>query len=426
MAVALPVLEVVSAVLLLLADPGATLGALLAAALLVGFTVAIVVNLARGKRPDCHCFGRLSSKPLGWGTVARNVVLLALAGIVLLDAGSLPAVTSYLRNRTATELVVGALLTLLTAGLAAVGVLFLALLRRYGALLIRVEELEAAVGGAGLAADRVAAPFTLPDLDGTTVALVDLLAAERPVLLTLVSPGCAACDELLPDLGRWQGDAAGPVVAVVSSGSVEDNRRKIAAVPGLRVLLEDARQVTDGYGIEFTPGAVAIGADGRVAGRVAYGAEEIRALYRALSTDADPALWEIGPRPLGEGDEAPDLELETETGDRTTLVTAAGEESVVLFWDPACGFAEQIRDQVLALEGEVPVLLVSRGDPAAVRASGLRSPLLVDPGFAAGQAYGAPGTPSAVRLVAGRVASAVAVGGPEVVELLLRSVTTQS
>ena len=168
-AVALPVAEVVSAVLLCVADPGATLGAVLAIVLLVAFTAAILVNLAQGKRPDCHCFGRLSSKPLGWRTVARNVVLMALGVLVLTGAGSLPAVTSYLRDRTATQWVVGAALVLLTAAVATLAVLFLALLRRYGAVLIRVEDLEATVRAAGLVPDQVAAPFALPDLDGATV-----------------------------------------------------------------------------------------------------------------------------------------------------------------------------------------------------------------------------------------------------------------
>jgi hypothetical protein len=35
-------------------------------ALLVLFIVAIAVTLARGRKPDCHCFGQLHSKPIGW------------------------------------------------------------------------------------------------------------------------------------------------------------------------------------------------------------------------------------------------------------------------------------------------------------------------------------------------------------------------
>lgn len=419
--VAMPVVELVAAVLLLVADPGATAGALLSAGLLVAFTVAILVNLGRGRRPDCHCFGQLSTKPLGWRTVARNVVLLALTGVVLTDAGSMPAVTSYLRGPTATQLAVGAALVVLAGGLVALGALFYALLRRYGALLLRVEELESVVGHAGGHLHRhTAPPFTLPSLDGASVSLADLLAAGRPLVLSVIAPHCSACDELLPDLARWQADPDGPSVAVVSSGSPDDVRAKIADVPGLHVLLEE-REITDGYRVEFTPGAVAVGPDGVLLGSPAYGADEIRALYRGLAGADDPALWQIGPRPLAVGDPAPDVPLTTEAGQPVGLVeatAAVGDDAVLLFWDPTCGFAEQIRDRVQALEGEVPVVLVSRGDPAAVRASGLRSPLLTDPGFAAGQAYGAPGTPSAVRVKSGRVASAVAVGGPEVVDLL--------
>jgi len=44
--------------------------------------------------------------------------------------------------------------------------------------------------------------------------------------------------------------------------------------------------------------------------------------------------------------------------------------------------------------------------------------LLIDPSFAVGNALQAPGTPVAVRLRDGKVASTVAVGGPEVLDLL--------
>jgi hypothetical protein len=51
----------------------------LAVALIGGFTVLIGVRLAQGRRPPCACFGRMSTRPIGPGTLARNVVLLALA-----------------------------------------------------------------------------------------------------------------------------------------------------------------------------------------------------------------------------------------------------------------------------------------------------------------------------------------------------------
>ena len=49
-----------------------------AALLLVAFTALIVSKLLRGQHPKCACFGRRSSKPIGWSNVTRNLVLIAL------------------------------------------------------------------------------------------------------------------------------------------------------------------------------------------------------------------------------------------------------------------------------------------------------------------------------------------------------------
>src|SRR3712207_9448411 len=49
-------------------------GALGALLLLLLFAVAIGANLARGRKPNCRCFGQLHSAPAGWSTLARNAV----------------------------------------------------------------------------------------------------------------------------------------------------------------------------------------------------------------------------------------------------------------------------------------------------------------------------------------------------------------
>jgi uncharacterized membrane protein YphA (DoxX/SURF4 family) len=54
-----------------------------AAAVLVAFTVLLVVRLAQGRRPPCACFGARSTRPIGAGSVVRNLVLLALAIVAL-------------------------------------------------------------------------------------------------------------------------------------------------------------------------------------------------------------------------------------------------------------------------------------------------------------------------------------------------------
>jgi len=78
----LPVAELTVAALLVLGDT-ATLGAVGAIILLVLFIVAIAASLARGQRPDCHCFGQTRSEPVSRATLARNWALMALAVLVL-------------------------------------------------------------------------------------------------------------------------------------------------------------------------------------------------------------------------------------------------------------------------------------------------------------------------------------------------------
>ena len=47
-------------------------GAVGALALLLLFVVGIGINLARGRKPECHCFGQLHSGPAGWSTASAK------------------------------------------------------------------------------------------------------------------------------------------------------------------------------------------------------------------------------------------------------------------------------------------------------------------------------------------------------------------
>ena len=78
-AVALPVVELAVAGSMLW-RPAVGAGAAATLFLLVLFTCLIVLNLRRGRRPPCHCFGRVGDEdaPIGAGTVVRNLVLMAL------------------------------------------------------------------------------------------------------------------------------------------------------------------------------------------------------------------------------------------------------------------------------------------------------------------------------------------------------------
>jgi uncharacterized membrane protein YphA (DoxX/SURF4 family) len=64
LALVLPLVELVIAGMLVW-DRSAVAGAIAALVLLAAFTAAITLSVARGRRPECHCFGQLSSKPAG-------------------------------------------------------------------------------------------------------------------------------------------------------------------------------------------------------------------------------------------------------------------------------------------------------------------------------------------------------------------------
>ena len=77
MAILLPPLEIAIGVCLIPAGL-ALYGNVAALCLLVVFILGIGVALARGRKPDCHCFGQLHSKPVGGDLLVRNIMLAAI------------------------------------------------------------------------------------------------------------------------------------------------------------------------------------------------------------------------------------------------------------------------------------------------------------------------------------------------------------
>jgi peroxiredoxin len=131
------------------------------------------------------------------------------------------------------------------------------------------------------------------------------------------------------------------------------------------------------------------------------------------------------------GKAAPDLRLADLDGKQVSLAAFRGNRTLVLFWNPACGFCQRILDDLKAWEtsreeAKPGLLVVSTGSAEANRALGLRSPVVLDTGFEGGRAFGAGGTPSAVLVDEdGRIASEIAVGAPAVLALATEQATVQ-
>jgi len=119
------------------------------------------------------------------------------------------------------------------------------------------------------------------------------------------------------------------------------------------------------------------------------------------------------------GEPAPALQLPDLEGKNVDLAQFQGKPMLVLFWNPGCGFCQQMLPDLQQWEANTPagapgLLVVSTGTVEANRAQGIRAPVLLDPNFSAAR-FGANGTPSAVLVDAeGRIASPVGVGAPGV------------
>ncbi len=471
LAILLPLAELGVAAILL---PTSTAwwGALGALALLLLFAAGIGLNLARGKKPDCHCFGQLHSAPIGGKTLARNAALAALAGLLAWrgwegDAG--PSAVAWIGALSATQLVglSGGILVL--ALLAGQWWFLLALMRQNGRLLVRLEAVEALAssgeapqphGGAvpvrpqeeGLPVGTEAPSLSLSGLYGETLTLDALRAPGKPVMLLFTDPNCGPCTALLPEIGRWQEEYSDKLaLALVSRGTPEENRAKSQEHGLTGVLLQENWEVSEAYHVGGTPSAVFVRPDGSIGSPVAAGAEAIKTLVRQAAEAPSPNAPLLPAAPAAApsggggcpkcgknhpvegaparppspriGEEAPEIMLADLSGREVALKDFGGEEVLVLFWNPGCGFCELMLPDLKEWEANPPegaprLLVVSAGTKEANEAMGLRSPVVLDQGFAAGRSFGASGTPSAVLVGAdGRVASEVAVGAPAVLEL---------
>jgi peroxiredoxin len=130
------------------------------------------------------------------------------------------------------------------------------------------------------------------------------------------------------------------------------------------------------------------------------------------------------PQTLSIGEQAPEVKLEDLSGKQVSLrEDFKGEDTLVLFWNPGCGFCQQMLDDLKEWEQNPPegapkLLVVSAGSEEANRQMNLNSPIVLDQQFNVGRSFGVGGTPSAVLVdTEGKIASEVAVGAPGVLEL---------
>lgn len=458
--IALPLAEIAVAVLLL---PVATAwyGGLGALILLLAFVAGIAYNMVKGRAPDCHCFGTLHSEPAGWSTLIRNAVLSAIALFLIArspdEAGN--SLVGWIGRLSTGEMIIGAVALLALAAAIAEGWLLVHLLGQNGRVLLRLDALESMIAQGGAAIPEPAQPqatktpaaglpegspapaFRLEGVHGETMTLDALRSSGKPVMLIFSDPGCGPCNALLPEVGKWQREHASRLtIALISRGTIEANRNKVQEHGLTHVLLQKDREIANEYKAQGTPTAVIVKPDGTIGSPVVGGAAAIRDLLSKVTgtLTLNPAPVNARPSTNGSngtaprptvpvesriGSPAPAVSLPDLDGKTVSLADFKGKKTLVLFWNPGCGFCRRMVDDLKAWEQKPPkgapaLLVVSTGTPEANREMGLKSPTVLDEGFNIGRAYGAGGTPSAVLVdEEGKIASEVAVGATSVMAL---------
>jgi uncharacterized membrane protein YphA (DoxX/SURF4 family)/peroxiredoxin len=270
---ALPIVELAIAVGLLFTDTS-RVSALAALLVLMLFVVAISANLARGHTHDCHCFGQLYSRPLGWPTLARNIVFALGAVFVLWQSDTKPGseIVSTLAQLNSYQ-------WLALLGAVAVVIAVLIYLQQ------RQKRLasESPAAPVGLPLGSEAPPFELAAYTGGKTSLTELLAYGKPLLLIFTNPTCGPCVVLFAEVKEWQHSHSEQLtIALLSFGTIKENFVNVARNGLGQVLLQQKREVAEQYGANLTPTAVVVDTSGRIASPLAAGADEIRALLTTV------------------------------------------------------------------------------------------------------------------------------------------------
>lgn len=280
-------------------------GSCAALALLGIFVLGISVSLIRGRRPDCHCFGQLHSKPVGWQTLVRNGML-GMVADWLVSRGPAkigPSLGKHLAAAGDNER------RLFIVAACVVAFLFFRALRHS-----QPEEPESATDDEpfereseparespapaatpipnvpidGLPIGTPAPEFALPNITGENRSLQSLREPGKPICLMFSSPHCESCLALLPQVRNWMNELQDSLnIFVISRGTVKENLAKLKDLDAARVLLQPAFEVSESYGVTATPAAVLVGADGLIQSHLVVGREEIKQLISSTLLSRD-------------------------------------------------------------------------------------------------------------------------------------------
>ena len=446
-AAGLPVAEIIIAVLLL-PTASAWFGAICGFLLLLLFIGGMLWQLSKGNAPDCHCFGQIHSEPVSKKSLLRNVIFAMLAFFLVLRGNGNQGLSLLDSSDNASEgNVMSLILGLATVGLLGAVVYFLKIIsEQQTQIMRRIEVLELTTSESGNEVKRedvslpqegllVGTPapgFGLPDINGKQTSLEQLLAPKKPLLFFFVSPSCAPCEALLPEIETWQNELRGKLNFVfISSGKVKENLDKFAGNSLKQILIQTDKEVVDLFGARWTPTVLLINSDGNIAGRLAVGDKAIREFVENVKSEIDASKPLLiaptngnGSGKLKPGEVLPAFSLPDITNKLMSSVELQGRKTLITYWSPTCGFCEQMLEDLRNWEktkgvDEPNLLLLSEGEADKHKTLNLQSPILLEKEREISKVFGMDGTPSAVLINEdGRIISEVAVGADQIWSLL--------
>ncbi|MBA3335105.1 MAG: redoxin domain-containing protein [Acidobacteria bacterium] len=448
LAVALPLAEIIFAVCLLFIETS-WLGAIGALILLLTFISGILVQMAQGNAPDCHCFGVIHSEPVSKKILVRNVIFAILAFVLILsgkDNQGLGLFSST--NNNSEENFMSLILGLATVGLLAAVVFYLKKISEQQTQIMRrieileVTALDSSTGevkregvnqpDGGLLIGTPAPEFSLPDINDKIVTSVQLFAQAKPTLLLFVSPTCGPCASLLPEIETWQNDLRDKMEFIlVSSGKVEDNLKKFAGNSVKQILLQKDREAALLFGAEWTPAAVLVNDDGTIASKSAIGDQQIRQLVEKIKSGIETGEKLLIPNSNGVaiqnaklGMNLPEFSLNDVFDKTITSQSLLGKKTLVTFWSATCGYCKQMLDDLREWDktkgmDEPNLLVISEGEPELHKTFALNSPIVLDSKRTVSNQLGMQGTPSAILINEnGKVVSETAIGAEQIWTLI--------
>lgn len=304
------------------------------------------------------------------------------------------------------------------------------IVKQHGRMLLRLEKLEEQHAHQSQPAEPAGLPvgtpfpgFRFSDLSGRIVQLAEW--RDQQVLLVHWSPGCGFCEMIAAQLAALDQELRKQNIQLLllAHGDADSNR-ELAATHGLRcpILLLDGQPQCAPFASIGTPVAYLLDREGRVAGPLAVGSDDVvnlarnamvRGVAESTTDPADPRALP-GAQPLSAsqivrdglkaGTPAPVFRLPNVRGGEVSLSDYRGRRVLLVFTDPHCGPCDELAPELAQLHrahshNGLQFILVGRGEHAENRHKaeqfGIRFPVVVQEKWKLSKQYGIFATPAA-------------------------------